>query len=79
MVRSRRILLKRLSLSSTPYQLAVERFADSVEEIAIAIAENAGMDPLDTQTLLRAKAALAKPKYGVDVINGKVADMAAKD
>jgi thermosome len=60
-------------------QLAAERFADSVEEIAIALAENAGMDPLDTQTQLRAKAALAKPKYGVDVINGKVADMAAKD
>ena len=60
-------------------QLAVERFADSVEEIAIALAENAGMDPLDTQTQLRAKAALTKPKYGVDVINGKVADMAAKD
>ncbi|MDQ5831388.1 MAG: TCP-1/cpn60 chaperonin family protein [Thermoproteota archaeon] len=60
-------------------QLAVERFADSVEDIAIALAENAGMDPLDTQTQLRAKAALAKPKYGVDVINGKVADMAAKD
>jgi thermosome len=60
-------------------QLAVERFADSVEEIAIALAENAGMDPLDTQTQLRAKAALAKPKYGVDVINGRVTDMAAKD
>jgi archaeal chaperonin len=60
-------------------QLAAERFADSVEEIAIALAENAGMDPLDTQTQLRAKAALAKPKYGVDVINGRVADMAAKD
>ncbi|MDQ4018194.1 MAG: TCP-1/cpn60 chaperonin family protein [Thermoproteota archaeon] len=60
-------------------QLAVERFADSVEEIAIALAENAGMDPLDTQTQLRAKAALSKPKYGVDVVNGKVTDMAAKD
>ena len=60
-------------------QLAVERFADSVEDIAIALAENAGMDPLDTQTQLRAKAALAKPRYGVDVFNGKVTDMAAKD
>jgi thermosome len=60
-------------------QLAVEIFADSVEDIAIALAENAGMDPLDTQTQLRAKAAQTKPKYGVDVINGKVADMAAKD
>lgn len=60
-------------------QLAAERFADAVEEIAIALAENAGMDPLDTQTQLRAKSALTKPRYGVDVINGKVADMAAKD
>src|SRR5919108_3328585 len=60
-------------------QLAVEKFADSVEEIAIALAENAGMDPIDTQTQLRAKSALGKPKYGVDVLNGKVADMAAKD
>ena len=60
-------------------QLAAERFADGVEEIAIALAENAGMDPLDTQAQLRAKSALAKPRYGVDVVNGKVADMAAKD
>jgi thermosome len=60
-------------------QLAVEKFADSVEDIAIALAENAGMDPIDTQTQLRAKSALGKPKYGVDVLNGKVADMAAKD
>jgi archaeal chaperonin len=60
-------------------QLAVERFADSVEEIAIALAENAGMDPLDTQAQLRAKASVAKPKYGVDVLNGRVTDMAAKD
>src|SRR5918912_781389 len=60
-------------------QLAAERFADGVEEIAIALAENAGMDPIDTQTELRSKSALSKPKYGVDVLNGKVADMAAKD
>ena len=60
-------------------QLAAERFADGVEEIAITLAENAGMDPLDTQAQLRAKSALAKPRYGVDVVNGKVADMAAKD
>src|SRR5687768_3015880 len=60
-------------------QLAVEKFADSVEDIAIALAENAGMDPLDTQAQLRSKTSQAKPKYGVDVINGKVADMAAKD
>jgi thermosome len=60
-------------------QLAVERFADSIESVAIILAENAGMDPIDTQTQLRAKAATEKPRYGVDVFNGKVADMAAKD
>ena len=43
-------------------QLAAERFADSVEEIAIALAENAGMDPLDTQTQLRAKASTSEAK-----------------
>src|SRR5919197_1224135 len=68
------------------FQLAVERFADSIETIPLVLAENAGMDIIDTQVQLRAKAtraaaaaAAAKPKYGVDVLNSKVADMAAKD
>jgi thermosome len=60
-------------------QLAVEKFADSIERVAIVLAENAGMDPLDTQVQLRAKAAgSAKPRYGINLINGSVADMAAK-
>jgi thermosome len=65
------------SLSGRP-QLAAEKFADSVERVAMVLAENAGMDPLDTQVQLRAKASSAKPRFGIDVINGKVADMAAK-
>jgi archaeal chaperonin len=60
-------------------QLAVEKFADGVETIPLVLAENAGMDPLDTQVQLRAKATTAKPKYGIDVLNAKVADLAAKD
>ena len=36
------------------------------------------MNPLDTQAQLRAKAGSGKPRYGIDVFNGKVADMAAK-
>jgi archaeal chaperonin len=61
-------------------QLAVEKFADSIETIPLVLAENAGMDVIDTQVQLRAKAAnAAKPKYGVDVLNSKVADVAAKD
>jgi archaeal chaperonin len=62
------------------FQLAVEKFADSIETIPLVLAENAGMDVIDTQVQLRAKAAsAAKPKFGVDVLNSKVADVAAKD
>jgi archaeal chaperonin len=62
------------------FQLAVEKFADSIETIPLVLAENAGMDVIDTHVQLRAKAAsAAKPKYGVDVLNSKVADVAAKD
>jgi thermosome len=60
-------------------QLAAEKFADGIETIPIALAENAGMDPLDTQVQLRSKSSTGKARYGIDVLNGKVADMAAKD
>ncbi len=60
-------------------QLAAERFADGIETIPIVLAENAGMDPLDTQVQLRSKSATGKARYGIDVVNGKVADLAAKD
>jgi thermosome len=60
-------------------QLASEKFADGIETIPIALAENAGMDPLDTQVQLRSKSSTGKARYGIDVLNGKVADMAAKD
>src|SRR5919205_987521 len=62
------------------FQLAVEKFADSIETIPLVLAENTGMDVIDTQVQLRAKATnAAKPKYGIDVVNSKVADVAAKD
>ncbi|MEP0825798.1 MAG: thermosome subunit, partial [Nitrososphaera sp.] len=57
-------------------------FADGIETIPIVLAENAGMDPLDTQVQLRSKSSSStggKARYGIDVINGKVADLAAKD
>ena len=57
-------------------QLAAEQFADSIETIPLVLAENAGMDPIDTQVQLRAKISNSeKPKYGIDVINKKIADM----
>lgn len=61
-------------------QLAAEKFADGIETIPIVLAENAGMDPLDTQVQLRSKSTAAgKARFGIDVINGKVADLAAKE
>jgi thermosome len=60
-------------------QLVAEKYADGIETIPLVLAENTGMDPLDTQVQLRAKATTAKPKYGVDVLNAKIADLSAKD
>jgi chaperonin GroEL (HSP60 family) len=62
-------------------QLAVEQFADSIETIPIVLAENAGMDPIDTQAQLRERISKSsnKPRYGIDMINKKIADMAAKN
>ncbi|WP_337863044.1 thermosome subunit beta [Nitrososphaera sp.] len=61
-------------------QLAAEKFADGIETIPIVLAENAGMDPLDTQVQLRSKnSSTGRARYGIDVVNGKVADLAAKD
>lgn len=66
------------SLDGRP-QLAAQRFADAIETIPLILAENAGMDPLDTQVLLRARSTDGKATFGVDVINGKVADLEVKD
>jgi chaperonin GroEL (HSP60 family) len=61
-------------------QLAAEQFADSIETIPLVLAENAGMDPIDTQAQLRTKITNRdKPKYGIDVINQKIADMTARN
>ena len=60
-------------------QLAAEKFADAIESIPLVLAENAGMDVIDTQVQLRAKSTTSgKVRYGVDVLEGKVADLASK-
>lgn len=56
-------------------QLAVQKFADSLEAIPIALAENAGLDPIDTQVELRAAHSQGKKWYGVGAMQGKVEDM----
>jgi archaeal chaperonin len=60
-------------------QLAAEKYADALESIPLVLAENAGMDIIDTQVQLRTKSSTGKVRYGVDVLEGKVADLASKD
>ncbi len=56
-------------------QLAIEAFADAMESIPLALAENAGLDPIDIMVDLRAKHQDPNNRwYGVDVFSGKVKD-----
>jgi thermosome len=57
-------------------QLAIEAFADSMEIVPKALAENAGLEPIDILVALRS--AQEKPKgylMGVNVFSGEVTDM----
>ncbi len=56
-------------------QLAALRYADAVESIGIILAENAGMDPIDTQVDLRARHSKGEKWAGVDALSGKVTNM----
>lgn len=56
-------------------QLAVEKFADSLEAIPLTLSENAGMDPIDTLTNLRSKQLKGEKWTGVDVMKGRVGNM----
>ncbi|MFA5050258.1 MAG: thermosome subunit beta [Candidatus Micrarchaeia archaeon] len=56
-------------------QLAIQGFAESLESIPKALAENAGMDAIDTLVSLRNKHAKEGTTFGVDVLKGKVSDM----
>jgi archaeal chaperonin len=62
-------------------QLAVEKFAESLESIPIALAENAGFDPLDTRVELREKhsASDSNTWFGVNVLGAGVVDLFKKD
>ena len=60
-------------------QLAVEKFSDALEVIPITLAENAGMDPIDTLASLRSKQQKGNKWTGIDVMKGQVASMHATD
>jgi len=55
-------------------QLAVEAFADSMEVIPKTLIENAGLDPIDTLTDLKAAHSKKQKWAGIDVYTGKVMD-----
>ena len=60
-------------------QLAVEAFADAVEEIPLTLAENAGLDPIDIMVALRAQHEKANSQtFGIDVTTGKIVNMCDK-
>jgi thermosome len=57
-------------------QLAIEMFADAVEVIPKALAENAGLEPIDIIVELRGAHAKPEGQYkGVNVFTGRVEDM----
>ena len=56
-------------------QLAIKKFAEALEIIPLTIAENAGMDPIDTMVTLRAKQSEGKKWSGINAKDGKVSDM----
>jgi archaeal chaperonin len=60
-------------------QLAVQKYADSLESIPLALAVNSGMDPIDTQVDLRAKHGAGKTWYGVNCLKTKNGDMEAEE
>ena len=60
-------------------QLAAEKFAEALESIPLALAVNAGFNPLDIQVELREKHGDGKSWYGVDVLGSGVHDLFEKD
>jgi archaeal chaperonin len=60
-------------------QLAAEKFADALEVIPITLAENAGMDPIDTTTDLRAKQSKGSKWMGIDIKTAKITDISKLD
>jgi len=60
-------------------QLAIKQYAEAFESIPLTIAENAGMDPIDTIISLRARQASGKKSIGINAKEGKIGDMYSLD
>ena len=60
-------------------QLAVQAYADALEIIPMSLAENGGMDPIDSLMEVRSRHQSKSKWVGIDPIKGKVADLAKLD
>jgi len=60
-------------------QLAAEKFADALESIPLALAENAGMDPIDTLASLRSRQLKGEKWTGIDIMKTRIANMKSSD
>jgi len=60
-------------------QLAIKKYAEALEIIPLTIAENAGMDPINTMITLRAKQSQGRKWTGIDARNTRIADMFTLD
>jgi len=60
-------------------QLAIKKFAEALETIPLTIAENAGMDPIDTMATLRARQDQGDTWTGIDARNTKIINMLETD
>src|SRR5688572_5568619 len=56
-------------------QLAAEKFSDALEVIPLTLAENAGMNQIDTLAELRSKQNKGSKWAGIDARNSRIADM----
>jgi len=60
-------------------QLAIKQYAEAFESIPLTIAENAGMDPIDTLITLRANQSSGKQTVGINAREGKIGNMFSLD
>ena len=60
-------------------QLAIKKYAEALEVIPLTIAENAGMDPIDTMVSLRARQSDGKKWTGINAKEGKISDMLSQN
>ncbi|UCE45223.1 MAG: TCP-1/cpn60 chaperonin family protein [Methanobacteriota archaeon] len=56
-------------------QIAIDAFASALEVVPTALAENAGLDPIDVLIELRKAHKAGKQNSGINVFTGKITDM----